>query len=132
MTPNESSIRYRPLEPTNKLLAFFRGDREIKFSQIKGIVYGPFSATFQARKRPVIEAMNFDSIIQRQQTHMTNQDQLLDDLREFDLDQSVDRMSNLANVNNTDYRRQSSQSLKRLQLIDKSMNLKKSKSTIRK
>ena len=55
-----SNLYYDQIDPSSKLKAFLRGSRNISFSNIVGVVYGPFSSTFEKRKPMVLDAMNFE------------------------------------------------------------------------
>ena len=59
LSNDTGTLYYKPINPPNKLTAFFRGTRSLSFKNIKGFIYGPFSSTFEVRKKKVINAMDF-------------------------------------------------------------------------
>ena len=61
ISSDRNTLYYKPIDPQSKILAFFRGDRNLSFDNIKGFIYGPFSTTFESRKEKVINTMNFET-----------------------------------------------------------------------
>lgn len=59
LSDDTDTLCYKPINPPNKITAFFRGTRSLSFKNIKGFIYGPFSSTFAVRKKKVINAMAF-------------------------------------------------------------------------
>ena len=47
LSADESSLLYQAVRPSNKMWAFFRGERKLRFgSDIEGFFYGPHTSTF--------------------------------------------------------------------------------------
>ena len=62
LSQDEKALYYKSLDTQrSNILAFVRGARKIKFSDIGGFVYGPYTWTFKQRKQVVIEA-SFGSV----------------------------------------------------------------------
>ena len=61
LSKDGKQLRYRPVVPKSKFVDFFRGDRVIDFNRVIGVIFGPFSTTFDKRKEKVITALNFES-----------------------------------------------------------------------
>ena len=59
LSKDNKSLYYRDAAPNHKLYALLKGNRVIKFSEIKGFLYGAVSETFEHRRRDVVGAMLF-------------------------------------------------------------------------
>ena len=50
LSKDDKSLSYIPVKPKNRLWSYLRGARILRFSDMAGVVYGPLTSTFEARK----------------------------------------------------------------------------------
>ena len=63
LSKDNKSLYYRDIAPNSKLYALLKGRRVIRFSEIKGFLYGAVSETFEHRRRDVVGAMLFQKTL---------------------------------------------------------------------
>ena len=62
LSKDEKTLYYKPIDPVKKVVAFLRGDRGMKFSNVRGFFYGPSTSTFLARRDKVLDAINYEHL----------------------------------------------------------------------
>ena len=60
LSKDENTLYYRPVNPEKKVVAYLRGARNLRFNNLRGFFYGPFSTTFLARREKVLTAINYE------------------------------------------------------------------------
>ena len=71
LSADGKSLSYKPVKPNNIIYSKLRGARKMSFtSDIAGVLYGPSSSTFLARKQNVIKQTMFNSMINMKHSNL--------------------------------------------------------------